>query len=69
MNDNTETIIAYRLERAHESLDEATMLWNTGHYNTYVNRLYYACFYAVTALLLKNGLTSSTHSGTQNLFA
>lgn len=69
MSDNRDVIIKYRLGRASEALEEAVVLWNTAHYNTYVNRLYYACFYAVSALLLKNGFTASTHSGTQNLFA
>ncbi|MFH0793169.1 MAG: HEPN domain-containing protein [bacterium] len=34
-----------------------------------VNRLYYACFYAVNALLLVHGLSSSKHSGVRSLFA
>ena len=27
------------------------------------NRLYYACYYAVTALLIKNGYSAHTHNG------
>jgi uncharacterized protein (UPF0332 family) len=34
-----------------------------------VNRLYYACFYSVTALLHNNGLDTKTHSGTQRMFS
>jgi len=33
-----------------------------------VNRLYYACFYAVSALLLTKGLTATRHSGLRTLF-
>lgn len=33
-----------------------------------VNRLYYACFYAVSALLAAEGLSSSKHSGVRSLF-
>lgn len=33
-----------------------------------VNRLYYACFYAVSALLLNRGLSSSKHTGVRSLF-
>ena len=58
----------YRLERAHESLEEAEILINKGHSNTFVNRLYYACFYAVSALLLTRGLSSAKHSGIRSLF-
>ena len=39
-----------------------------GHANTFINRLYYACFYAVSALLLANGLSSAKHSGIRSLF-
>jgi uncharacterized protein (UPF0332 family) len=33
-----------------------------------VNRLYYACFYAVSALLVRDGLSSSRHAGVRSLF-
>jgi uncharacterized protein (UPF0332 family) len=33
-----------------------------------LNRLYYACFYAVTALLAQHGLSSSKHSGVKSFF-
>lgn len=39
-----------------------------GHWNACANRLYYACFYAVSALLVKYGLSSSKHSGIKSLF-
>lgn len=39
-----------------------------GHGNTAVNRLYYACFYAVSALLLLEGKSSSKHSGVRSEF-
>ena len=39
-----------------------------GHFNTCVNRLYYACFYVVLALLEKHGHATSKHSGVRALF-
>jgi uncharacterized protein len=48
-------LIAYRMSRASEALDEARVLFDTGHINVYVNRLYYASFYAVSALPLAAG--------------
>lgn len=33
-----------------------------------MNRLYYACFYAVSALLAQNEFTSSKHTGIRSLF-
>ncbi len=68
MNKETLTLINYRLERARESLEEAKLLFARGHTNTYVNRLYYACFYAVSALLLTKGLSSAKHSGIRSFF-
>jgi uncharacterized protein (UPF0332 family) len=63
-----DNFIQYRIERAWETLDEAEILANSGHWNACVNRLYYACFYAVSALLNKYGLSSSKHSGLRSLF-
>ena len=68
MKEETRTLILYRLERAKESLDEANILMERGHANTFVSRLYYACFYAVSALLLTKGLSSAKHSGVRGLF-
>jgi hypothetical protein len=68
MNKETLTLINYRLERARESLEEAKLLFDRGHINTYVNRLYYACFYAVSALQLTKGLSSAKHSGIRSFF-
>jgi len=68
VNEETRTLIIYRLDRARESLEEAKILLESGHGNTFVNRLYYACFYAVSALLLTRGLSSTRHSGVRSLF-
>ena len=68
MTEETRTLVRYRLDRANEALDEAVLLLGSGHANTFVNRLYYACFYAVSALLLAKGLSSTKHSGVRMLF-
>ncbi len=61
-------LIAYRLQRSQEALEEARLLAEHGHANAAVNRLYYACFYAVSALLYSQGLSSAKHSGVRSLF-
>ena len=33
-----------------------------------MNRLYYSCFYAVSALLAKDDMSSSKHTGVRSLF-
>jgi uncharacterized protein (UPF0332 family) len=57
-----QALIAYRLERARETLAEARVLLEAGHANACVNRLYYACFYAVLALLLTRNIRTSKHT-------
>ena len=68
MTEETRTLVRYRLGRAREALEEAVLLLERGYTNTCVNRLYYACFYAVSALLLARGLSSARHSGIRALF-
>lgn len=61
-------LVAYRLERARESLEDARILADASRWNPCVNRLYYACFYAVSALLTREGWSSSRHTGVRSLF-
>ncbi len=56
-------IVAYRMERARQTLGEADLLRQGNYYNAAVNRLYYACYYAVSALLLRHHIEASTHNG------
>lgn len=63
-----QALIVYRLERAAETLAEARLMEREGHWNACANRLYYAAFYAVTALLLQDGHTASKHSGIKAMF-
>ena len=62
-----DALVQYRLDRADETIREAELLANEAHYNAAVNRLYYACFYATTALLVANGIAVSSHSGTKTM--
>ena len=61
-------LLQYRMDRARDAIAEAEAMAQLGHWNACVNRLYYACFYAVIAALLHRGLTSSKHSGARSLF-
>lgn len=53
---NRDDYIQYRFQRAEESFEEALILAEKERWNTVINRLYYSCFYAVTALLLKHDI-------------
>ena len=66
--DNRNEYIKYRFHRSEESFDEALILAKNGSWNTVVNRLYYSCFYAVIALLLKNNIETQSHDGTRTQF-
>jgi uncharacterized protein (UPF0332 family) len=60
---------AYRLQRAKETLMEADKLIEEKFYNAAVNRLYYACYYAGSALLIKNNIATQTHHGAKQMFS
>jgi uncharacterized protein (UPF0332 family) len=62
-----EALVKYRLDRADETLKEVEILARESHFNAAANRLYYACYYAVSALLVANGLNSQSHAGSKTL--
>ncbi len=63
-----QALVSYRMQRAKETLQEADILIERNCFNAAVNRLYYACFYAVTALLVKNKIATRTHQGVRQMF-
>jgi len=69
MSVNIQDLINYRLSRAGESIKEAEAMLANNFYNAAVNRIYYACYYAVNAILLKNSITAKTHKGIRQMFA
>jgi len=68
MNEKNEALIHYRFEQADESLESAKLLLDNAKYRPSVSRSYYAMFYAVLALLIKNGLRISKHTGAISVF-
>ncbi|HUU16901.1 MAG TPA: HEPN domain-containing protein [Sedimentisphaerales bacterium] len=68
MTKSNNELVSYRLQRARETLADARILADAGRWNPCVNRLYYACFYAVSALLIQEGLSSAKHTGLRSLF-
>jgi uncharacterized protein (UPF0332 family) len=61
-------LVQYRIKRAYDTLEDARILSKAERWNACINRLYYACFYAVNALLAQKDLHSSKHSGVRSLF-
>jgi len=62
-----DTIVKYRLERAKDTLLDVYISIQNNRWNNAANRLYYACFYATVALLLNDGHQAHTHSGVRAL--
>lgn len=62
-NDERNALIALRLQNAKETIKEISVHIEHGFWDTATNRMYYACYYAVAALLLKKGVSIKTHSG------
>jgi len=63
-----EDYVNYRMQRAKETLAEVQTLIDNKYWNTSINRMYYSTFYAVNALLIKNGIKASSHSGVSRKF-
>lgn len=61
-------VVRYRMARASEVLAEVRVHVEHRFWNTAVNRLYYACYYAVSALLVSKGISATTHSGVRQMF-
>jgi uncharacterized protein (UPF0332 family) len=68
MRDTRETLIRYRLEQADESIESAQILLESKKLRPSVSRSYYAMFYAVLALLVKEDLRISKHTGAISVF-
>ncbi len=53
----------YRMTNAIKTIAEVDVLVQNRLWNIAVNRLYYACFYAVSALLINSDVSTRTHAG------
>ena len=62
-NEDRINIVKFRIENAEATLSESLEQIGFGYYNTAVNRMYYACYYAASALLITNGIVTKTHDG------
>ena len=60
--------IEYRIQSAKETLKAAKLLSDNLHWNSAINRLYYSCFYAISALLYKYDINANSHAGLKHQF-
>lgn len=61
-------LVEFEIEKAHKLIEQFTILENAELWDTLANRVYYAVFHAVTALLIMNGLHAGSHQGVSVLF-
>ena len=61
--ENRKAVVDYRIEKAGIAIDDAEFLRESGRYHIAANRLYYALYYAASALLISKGIPTKTHSG------
>ena len=61
-------IVLYRIDRAKNTLKEVDIHVTNGLWNTAINRMYYACFYAVSSLLLYHKINAQSHAGVRKMF-
>ena len=61
-------LVTYRLNKAKETISEIELHLQNEFWNTSVNRMYYACFYAVSALLINDEIKAQTHAGVRQMF-
>ena len=62
-------IVEFEIEKAHRLIDQFPILEDAKLWDTLANRVYYAVFHAVTALLIKYGLHAASHQGVSVLFS
>ena len=68
MNRDKRDLVNFRLAKAKETLREVHFHIENELWFTAINRLYYACFYAIIALLYDNDIETKTHSGARQMF-
>ena len=61
-------IVQYRIEKAHDALVEIHKILSLEMSAVIANRMYYALYYAASALLIHDGHKVSTHKGVIALF-
>ena len=70
MNENErKEYVRYRIESARKTFEAEIVLADNGFWNSAVNRLYYAVFYAVNALLVLHEIQTKSHSASKSQFS
>lgn len=68
--DSSHKIVATNLllEKSNKNMEQALRIADMGYWDLVANRLYYAVFHSVNAMLLVDGVKTGTHKGTSIQF-
>lgn len=66
--ENRRDVVNYRIERAYTALDQAKKNLEINCLEVTANRLYYAAYYAASALLIAYGIRTKSHEGNISQF-
>ena len=67
-DEEREALVIARKARAFDTWEETKGIVECGYWHAAANRMYYACFHAVSALLIKNGIEVKSHMGIRQAF-
>lgn len=66
-DESLHALVMYRVQRSRETIREAELMLQEGFVNGALNRMYYAAYYVVIALLIQNGISTQTHAGAKQM--
>lgn len=67
-DDERRIMVDMEIERAEKITEQFETLRQQQYWDTLVNRMYYAAFHAVSALMIHNAISIHTHRGALNAF-
>jgi len=68
-NEERKTLVALEIKKARETYEDIAILTAANRWSGAANRLYYAVFHAVSALLIHDGLQVNSHKGSHATFS
>lgn len=66
--DERKAVVEFRIEKALRAFEQAQGVVELQYWETIANRLYYAAYNAVSAMLIAYGYTAHSHDGVIHLF-
>lgn len=67
-NEERELIVRMQLEKSDRFVSEAMSIANLGMWDVVANRIYYAAFHAIAAMLIHDGIEVRSHKGAGLMF-